>query len=268
MTALPIWTGAPSYPGITAAVESVENNFKWGRVIDEYISDAMISGAARDVGNTGTTSFLRPGLLMGKITATELWKEWSPTATDGSEVLRGINTIGIEVSPNGVDTNRFWCVMTWGTVATGGLIVPGVTASGLSGTDLEYAAAHGLQDVGFRLDTPYASGFGTHVAIAATSTLTFANAGKTITDYGASGATELTIPDPVPGVTWRFINHTANVRTISPASTGLIIADNDATADDVALGGIGSTLELVGVKTGASTYKYQVLTSTDATPGT
>jgi hypothetical protein len=49
----------------------------------------VLSGAARDAGNTPTTT-LRGGLLLGKITASGKLKEFDPAATDGSQNVYGV----------------------------------------------------------------------------------------------------------------------------------------------------------------------------------
>ena len=69
---------------------------------------AIIDGAARDPGNTGFTTVLRNGLIMGQITATGRWKQWESGATDGSQFARGILVYGpMNTQLNGANADRF-----------------------------------------------------------------------------------------------------------------------------------------------------------------
>lgn len=49
----------------------------------------IISSAARDATATRTTK-LRPGLVLGQITASKKYKEYDNSASDGSQVAKGI----------------------------------------------------------------------------------------------------------------------------------------------------------------------------------
>lgn len=262
MTALPPFTGSYGLPGMSDVVQSVENNFMYGRVIDEYLDMSHVVGTARDAGNTSATTYLRPGLLLGRVTSTGKLKEWNPGATDGSERIVGVNSVMMSMQQDGVNTDRFYNVVTWGTLRTEGLIIPGETTIGLDGKDYEHVAAAQLLEAGFRLNNPYPQGAVVRKDQAATATLTDVDGGKLITDYGASGTTVLTIPDPVPGLKWKFVNVTANQRTISPASNDQIIGLDEAGSgydddiDSVIMTGQGSVVELEGVEVGTDTYQY------------
>lgn len=267
MTALPPFGGSYGYPGMTDVIASVENNFHSGRVIDMFLEDAMISGAARDAGNTDNTTFLRPGLLMGFNASTQIWTQWDPTATDGTEVLRGINTIGHEMQPDGANTNRYFNVLTWGTLKADGLLIPGESSFGLSGKDQEFAVVNALLDGGFRLDDKYQRGFSTHKSVTATATLTSIDIGKTISDYGASGNTAITLPAPKAGMELRFVAVTANTRTISTPTADKLISVGDAAADSIALAQ-GDTCDLATVQTGAAAWQWMVISHLGGTVAT
>ena len=103
-------------PGITTSRETYENEFRWGNAYQGVFANGLISGAARDSGNSPTTE-LRAGLLLGQITASGKYTNYSPTATDGSEVAAGILIEGLRVTDfenNNVD--RFYAVLVGGPV--------------------------------------------------------------------------------------------------------------------------------------------------------
>jgi hypothetical protein len=69
---------------------------------------AVIDGSARDAGNTGNTTVLRKGLVMGQITATGKWKQFDSGAGDGSQFARGILIYGnMNTQLNGANADRF-----------------------------------------------------------------------------------------------------------------------------------------------------------------
>jgi len=73
--------------GVSAEVEVTPTEFlKNSHIIDKSI---VVDDAARDSGNTTTTT-LRPGLMLGKITASSKHAEYNATASDGTETCVGI----------------------------------------------------------------------------------------------------------------------------------------------------------------------------------
>src|SRR5262245_44487891 len=96
-------------PGIGAAVETYEAAFRWGQDPLGVITGGLIAAATIDSGNSPTTE-IRPGLVLGQKTATGEWTNYSPTATDGSEVAAGVNLTGIRMSDiiTGVAQQRFY----------------------------------------------------------------------------------------------------------------------------------------------------------------
>lgn len=76
-------------PGLTTSRETYENEFRWSHPNQGVFANGLISGAARDSGNSPTYE-LRKGLLLGQVISTGMYKQYSPTATDGSEVASGI----------------------------------------------------------------------------------------------------------------------------------------------------------------------------------
>ena len=77
------------YPNVGLSAEK-------SRTPSEFLLDShaiekgvTIDNTARDSGNTVTTT-LRPGLVLGKITASGKYKEYHPSSSDGSETAVGI----------------------------------------------------------------------------------------------------------------------------------------------------------------------------------
>lgn len=106
------YQGSALIPGYGSAVYSTEgdnNGIIYGPPgLCLYVTHAVIDGAARDAGNTGNTSVLRHGLIMGQITATTKWAQYNPSASDGTEIPRGILTeLGLNTQLAGADTDRF-----------------------------------------------------------------------------------------------------------------------------------------------------------------
>lgn len=109
-------------PGLTSSRETYENEFRWGSQFQGVFANALISGSAVDSGNTPTFE-LRPGLLLGQVTSTGLYTNYSPTASDGSEVASAVLIEGLRMldfSNNPV--NRFYAVLVGGPVQASKLI--------------------------------------------------------------------------------------------------------------------------------------------------
>lgn len=106
------YQGSQLIPGMGSPSYSVESDLS-GLIYGPphlclYVTYAVVSGAARDAGNTGNTTVLRPNLIMAQITATGKWIQYTPGASDGSEIPRGILTeFGLNTQMDGADTDRF-----------------------------------------------------------------------------------------------------------------------------------------------------------------
>ncbi len=263
---LPQYTGRFAFPGMSDVVESVENEFGYGPANNLFLDTALVDGAARDAGNTGATDSLRVGLLMGRRTSDGKLLQWNPTASNGTEKVYGVLAVPMHMVENAANQDRFFSIARWGTIKVSRIIIPGETDFGVSGKDYEYLAVAGLLEAGFLLgDQDYQFDFKSHANVASTSTLAATMAGKLITDNGASGNTTITLPDPRPGLNWRFGCVTTNTRTIAIASANQITHAGGATGTSVALAGFGAVLELTGVEVGTDSYQYLVTEIIDGT---
>ncbi len=109
-------------PGLTTARETYENEFRWGSQYQGVFANALIDGSAVDSGNTPTYE-LRPGLLLGQVISTGKYKQYSPTATDGSEVAAGVLIEGMRMqSFEGVATDRLYAILVGGPVQAAKLL--------------------------------------------------------------------------------------------------------------------------------------------------
>lgn len=103
-------------PGLTTTRETYENEFRWGSQYQGIFANALIDGNSIDSGNTPTYE-LRPGLLLGQISATGKYTDYDKTASDGSEVACAILLEGLRMqSFEGVATDKFYAVLVGGPV--------------------------------------------------------------------------------------------------------------------------------------------------------
>lgn len=103
-------------PGLSTSRETYEAEFRWGMHAQGLFANGIIDGAARDSGNTPTTE-LRPGLLLGQVLATGKYLQYSPTATDGSEVAAAVLIEGLRTQTfEGTNQDRFYAVLVGGPV--------------------------------------------------------------------------------------------------------------------------------------------------------
>lgn len=103
-------------PGLTTSRETYENEFRWGSQYQGVFANGIIDGASRDAGNSPTYE-LRPGLLLGQITATGKYTDYDKTASDGSEVAAGILIEGLRMQDfEGNSVDKFYAVLVGGPV--------------------------------------------------------------------------------------------------------------------------------------------------------
>lgn len=230
-------------PGPQAAVETAENTFSWGPGTQlQFDYGVLIDGAARDGGNTGLTTQLRPGLLMGKVTSTGKYKQYDPTATDGTEQPFGIlASQGLKVIDlNGANRD------VMGMLCIGGKVKNGALFSGLSPYTLDQYARAQLHPR-FIFDDDFSGNwtypYKREIAKTADYTVTAADNGTLFTNLGAVGAVTFTLPTRARGLNFGFM--AIADQTITVASAGSlddIVTFNDAAADSIAFSTGGSKI--------------------------
>lgn len=216
------WMGVP---GLSTAKETYENEYTFGRWVLTVNVGEQIDGTARDSGNSPTTN-LRPGLLLGQIAATGNLKQWSASATDGSQRVFGILATGIRMQDlDGNNVNRFVPVTIAGPVQAAKLI-------GLN--DEARAQMRGrflFDDEGFSVGSPRT--WSTEVAKTADYTVDDSDSGTLFTNTGALGAVIFTLPAIEAGLYFEFLAVADFGLTVASAEGDNMVTSNDASADSV-----------------------------------
>lgn len=263
----PFDTNDMAFPGLESVLETVQNQFWWGRNEQQTFIPATISGAARDAGNT-VPDVLRGGLLLGRVTSTGYFMEWNPTATDGTEVIVGILAAPLKMTDAGSNTDRFTYVFVAGNVYSDRLIIKGNADEGIVGDAQEFNVLNQLQDRRVILDkhiqygNPYAHRprFMTAAEIAADAiTVTTADHGRTFDMSSADATTTVTLPAAKVGLTFTVYSSAAQTTTIALASGTMVIPGN-AAATGVSLT-TGESARFVGISAGK--YVMMSCESTD-----
>lgn len=211
-------------PGITAAVETYEAAFRWGPAGLGIITGGYIDAGATDPNNTPTFE-LRPGLVMGQKTATGTWTNYSPTATDGSEVATGVNITGIRMQDilTGAGVARFYGILVGGPVQTQKLLGLDLMARQqmdkfMFDDPVTYPGLHWFPWKRFQTKTANYS------LVASDNFSLFDNT-------GAAGAVTFTLPAIANGYQFGFRGVVAQNLAVTSFEGGNIIALNNAAAN-------------------------------------
>jgi len=221
-------------PGLTTSRETYEAEFRWGSQFQGVFSNALISGAARDTGNSPTYE-LRPGLLLGQIISTGKYTNYSPTATDGSEIASGILIEGLRMQDfSGVDTDRFYAVLVGGPV------------QGAKILNLDLMARQQMDK--FIFDDIFAIP-GNHwypfkrFQTKTSAYTVVANDNYTLFDNtGAGGAVTFTLPALANGYFFGFMGVADQNVTVASSEGDNMVVFNDASADSVAFSTSGEKI--------------------------
>lgn len=215
-----------SMPGISAAVETMVRAFTFGKFEQQVIVPGIIDGAARDAGATPTT-LLRAGLLLGKVTASGKLKQYSPSATDGTEVVDSIllQTLRATDLLTGDNQDKFYAVLAAGNVQAARLIgLDAMARSQMHGRflfddDLPGNATYPWKKV---------------TEVSGNTTVTAAMNGTLFVVTGGTGVT-FTLPTKAVGLCFGFLNQMDQDMTVASAgSADDIVTFNDAGADSIA----------------------------------
>lgn len=271
-----MYTGGYMLPGQTAELTTFENVFYVDRYEKLIWESIVLSGAARDSGNTGNTTILRTGLLMGKITATGKIVEWTPTATDGSQYILGILAMNHLAQRMGTNQDR-WIghLVVGGCVKASRLIIPGSTTMGISGNANEHIIRAQMAPRFQFDDNWFGNNFGGWrdvAAVTADRTVTEAENNTLFTTRGAAGTVIFTLPvTPEKGLRYGFYCAAAQTMTITAGTADTLTAINDLTADSVSFSTaflkIGGFIEVIGDGTSWLTIVHAGQTSDGTTSG-
>ena len=248
--------GLPGHGTIRESIESQVQFIGINGEMNARIVNATIDSASVDSGNTPTTT-LRGGLVLGKVTATQEFKPYSATATDGSQVAVGILLESQDMlDPYGTAEDKYT-----GRVVVGGNIdkdsVFGLTPQ----------AEQQLINQGIYFNEtpmPMASKLVAHNGVlyaADDVTLTNADNGKLVV-VSEAGAFVATLPAiaTAEGIEFMFVQTVDQSMTISSAEGDNVLALDNATADGVAFSTadeqIGAMCIVKCIRTGAGTLKW------------
>lgn len=242
-------------PGVGARQNTIEGQVWFGDKEQQLFTNTLLLSTAVDAGHSGNTTLLRPGLLMGKVTATGKVKEWNPTGTDGSEYIWGVMLYDQQMSTGGTVQDRWFgfCIVK-GNLKAAALIVPGNASAGILGDALEFIVRKQLQGR-FLLDDDYTQNdFGAYEAVRIRTTdltVTEAMNNALFVTLGAVGAVVFTLPTPRIGLRYVFYNAADQNMTIAAAAADGLITFNTLVGDSVAFSTsgnkIGGCVEVVGI---------------------
>lgn len=224
-----------SMPGMGSPNESVERAILWNKLELVVQESGVIVSTTVDAGSSTTTQ-LRPGLLLGQITASKKLGVYSATATDGRNKVYGV--LGQPV--NMLDPNTGTAADRWVTVVIGGPVRAGKVIG------LDYAARRQMR-ARFIFDDDF-MGLGdvtATVAKTADYTVLAADCCTVFTTQGAGGNVNFTLPalaDITAGWEATFIAEAAGTLTVT-APADKLVAYNDATATSIAF---STSSEIIG----------------------
>ena len=238
-------------PGLTTSRETYEAEFRWGSQFQGVFANALIDGASVDSGNSPTFE-LRPGLLLGQVITTGKYKQYSPTATDGTEVAAAILIEGLRMLDfSNVATDRFYAVLVGGPVQ----------ATKVLGLDLQARQQMDKFIFDDIFNVPGNHWFPWKRFQTKTASYTVvANDNFTLFDnVGAGGAVTFTLPVLANGYCFGFRVEADQNVTVASNEGDNMIAINDASADSVAFStGAGRIGGMVIVYTNPGATKWIV----------
>jgi hypothetical protein len=225
--------GGFGVPGIGALSTSVDRELLWGG--DHSQGQALwvganISSTAADAGNTPTTD-LRPGLILGEITATGELAQFNGDASDGTEFVCGILDYEQRmIDFDGTAADREFRALIKGNVRATQLLIEGTAfTSHLN----EHNARRQMVDMGFIFDDDrkgHAAGKRRHVRKIDDYTVLEDDNG-TVFNVDTADA-NFTLPTIRPGLYYEF-QQTADFELAVTSSAANMIVGNNATATSV-----------------------------------
>lgn len=229
-------------PGMSTDSVTVERWPLWYGATWYLLKGVQIDSAAVDATNTPVTE-LRPGLLMGIVTATGRATHYQPNAVDGSQCVAGI----LYQSRKMIDTDGI------AVTRIGQLIVTGPARSAMLLLLDEQARAQMAGRFIFddRLCYTGSDFFQTIPKTANYTVVSGTDSGTHFTTRGAGGAVTFTLPAVAlaKGNRFLFTNEVDQNMTIA-APAGTLVTFNNAAATSVSVSTagqkIGATFEVIG----------------------
>ena len=214
-------------PGVGAITETFEQEITFGINAQMTWWNGWIDADAVDSGSSPNTYRLRPGLVLGQVTSTGRWTNYSPTATNGSEVASGILGYGMRMQDvlSGSNVQKFYAIVIGGRVKGARLL--GLDLMARQQMSAKFIFDDGIAGYqGFpckRFQTKTAA----YTVVAADNFTLFDN-------VGATGAVTFTLPTLANGYLFGFRVQADQDITVASAAGDDMIVFNDASADSVA----------------------------------
>lgn len=232
-----MYAGQFGVPGQTAILESAANEFLWGGDASRIMvlqTDTKVLGAARDAGNS-PTNVLRPGLLMGQVSASGGYMQYDPTATDGTQFPVGplpVELKMIDIDGNNVD--RHPPVIVRAPIKAANVYILGVA---LTSSDYQYLARRQLATNGFIFnDDPrnFLSGLARRTITKATNYTVVATDNGTLFQAITADAT-FTLPALATsiGTSFTFQRCSDHEMVVASAEGDNMVVGNDLSADSI-----------------------------------
>lgn len=258
-------TGFAGFPGIRDIQQSVEAAITFGpwEYNRAFILPIVLDGAARDAQSSPTT-LLRPGLLLGKNSTTQKFKEWTPGATNGTGKVAGVLLWAMDTQYLNSDDQKWgaWAIFG-GNVRANSIICPG-EASDIVGlaTAVNGRYARKLMAGRFNFDDSYHEGkpsaaFGgfdevRHISGGVeTVTLTAADDNVLFTNKGATATKTFNLPAVAlsKGLRFGFQGYAAQSIVITGPAAGTVYANGSANTSLLTSGAVteGAYIEVIGI---------------------
>lgn len=225
-------------PGVGSERALIESELLWGADQARNAAlwkSAVFSGTMRDDANSPTT-ILRPGLLVGKLTATGEYEEWDADVATGTQNFAGV--LDVELRAQDYDANNADRVMRLlvarAPVKARKLLIQGAAFVGHAD---EYLARRQMVSAGFVFDDDpqgYKAGLGSRVSqvTGTTDTLTADENGTTLF-YNNAASVTVTLPAIQPGLEYTLIRNGDEEFIVTSGEGDNVIGINDLSVDSI-----------------------------------
>lgn len=241
--------GGFGMPGNGSIDQTSEREIIWGGDGSKGLclwQNGHYDGAMRDAGNSGQTSVVRPGLVLGRKTSDGLLYEYDPAQTDGTQNVVGILDHELwMLDPHANNADRFTRMLVRAPIRAGRVHIKGVNLDGAAG---EYAARRQLVAAGFQFDDDpfsYKAGRGQRVKTVTAAPTIVGDDNGTLFISNASGSLTFTLPTIQPGLEYEFLNAVNQTMVVISATPDDVVFGNDASGDSITF---GTSSEKIGAR--------------------
>ena len=223
------FSGFGNVPGTGTTVETYESAPTWARHSMLLWAPGQISSGILDPTNTPTTT-IRPGLVLGIITSNGSWTNYSPTATDGSQVAQGVLGVGLPMLDpfTNLTQAKVWGIIVGGPVQAAKLIGLDLQARADMTPYFRFDDFATVPQGGFRFPwSNFVSKTAAYQVLAGDNFTLFDN-------VGAGGSVTFTLPAIANGYDFGFQVIADQTIVVASSEGANMIALNNAVANSVA----------------------------------